>query len=260
MMKYTFFKYAGLLIVCILVSHNVVAQNDRSDNKWHLKLEPYFMLSYMDGKTGSGLLPDVKFEQKAKDILDNLKMGGMLYGEVYKGPWTLSSDFIYMKLGSDIVGQKEILKGDVEVTQLNWEAAALYRVTPWLDAGVGVQLNSLKSKTDLEVSTENVNMPLSGESSEVWLDPSIIARVSLPLDDAQKWSFSLKGNIGGFGIGSDFYWQVQPQFGYQFSRLFQLSAGYRAVSVDYKSGKDKDRFLYDVLTHGPYVKFGFSVF
>jgi hypothetical protein len=33
--------------------------------------------------------------------------------------------------------------------------------------------------------------------------------------------------MSGFGIGSEFAWQVQAYAGYRFSRLFQITGGYR---------------------------------
>lgn len=260
MTKYNWLRSVTFIVISIFTVSSIASQENRSDNKWHLNLDPYLMLSYMHGKTGTGSLPNMKFKQSAEDIFNNLKIGGMLYGEVYKGPWTISSDIIYAKLGSDVSGWKESLTGDVTIKQLNWEVAGMYRVTSWLDAGLAAQLNSLRASADILVSNENMNIPLSAKSSKTWVDPSIITRVYFPLGENDKWSFLFRGNIGGFGVGSDFYWQIQPQFGYRFTKVFQLSAGYRAMSVDYEKGKGKSRFLYDTVTHGPFVKLGFSVF
>ena len=86
------------------------------------------------------------------------------------------------------------------------------------------------------------------------MDPTIIARVKLPLKG--KFSAQFRGNIGGFGIGSKLSWQLQAYAGYRFSQLFELQLGYRVIGLDYEKGSGEDRFLYDVDTFGPVLRFG----
>jgi hypothetical protein len=57
--------------------------------------------------------------------------------------------------------------------------------------------------------------------------------------------------IGGFGVGSDFAWQIYPIVGYRFSDLFELAGSYRAMSMDYTSDEGSDEFVYDLTTFGP---------
>jgi hypothetical protein len=64
--------------------------------------------------------------------------------------------------------------------------------------------------------------------------------------------------VESFGIGSDFTWQLQAYAGYRFSKLFQLTAGYRIIGIDYDKGADKDRFIFDMNEFGPVVRFGFN--
>jgi hypothetical protein len=92
--------------------------------------------------------------------------------------------------------------------------------------------------------------------SKTWVDPIIIGRVKIPA--GKKWLFQLRVDIGGFGIGSEFAWQAQLDVGYRFSKLFQLGLGYRFIGIDYEKGSESDRFLYDVDTYGPALKFGFN--
>jgi len=56
-----------------------------------------------------------------------------------------------------------------------------------------------------------------------------------------------------FGAGSDFAWQIYPAVGYRFADWFKLVGGYRVLSMDYETGRDTDRFRYDITTHGPFV-------
>jgi hypothetical protein len=47
--------------------------------------------------------------------------------------------------------------------------------------------------------------------------------------------------------------------GYRFSRLFDLTAGYRVISLDYSSGEGAAAFVYDMVTFGPMIRFGFTL-
>jgi hypothetical protein len=82
-----------------------------------------------------------------------------------------------------------------------------------------------------------------------WFDPLIVARFTAPLES--KWKLGIRGDVGGFGVGSDFTWQVFPFVGYRFSNLFEISGGYRALGMDYNTGSGDDYFLYDMVTFGP---------
>jgi hypothetical protein len=88
------------------------------------------------------------------------------------------------------------------------------------------------------------------------MDPILIARLTASI--REKWLFHLRGDLGGFGIGSDFTWQLEAYAGYRFSKLFQLKAGYRYISIDYDKGADEERFIFNVDEFGPEIKLGFS--
>ncbi len=226
-------------------------------SKWYYLLEPYAMFPNMKGKMGLGSLPDAEVDEDPGDIFKNLQFGAMLYAEAYNDLWAISSDFTYMKLGADIASKNGIITGNAEAKQLAWELAGLRKLKPWLEVGIGLQLNSIKSDLAVNVSTPSGPQARSRGLTETWVDPSIIARVKFPMQG--KWLLQFRGNIGGFGIGSDFYWQVQAYAGYRFSKLFQLSAGYRVISADYEKGSGQDRFLYDINTFGPVLRFGFNL-
>ena len=93
--------------------------------------------------------------------------------------------------------------------------------------------------------------------SRTWIDPIIIARATGDIDD--KWLFIFRGDFGGFGVGSDFTFQVQGYVGYRFSKLFQTSIGYRVIGIDYDKGSGEDRFRYNMNTFGPNIRLGFNL-
>jgi len=224
--------------------------------KWQFLLEPYILFGNMKGTIGIGNLPDAEVDEDASEIFKNLEFGAMLYFEVYSPKWAFSSDLIYMRLGSDLEPKTVVTSGELELKQLGWEVAALRKIFPILEAGIGLQLNSVKAELDINYNTAGGPQVRNGELSETWLDPMIIARLKLPL--FKKLLVTVRPSIGGFGVGSDLAWQLQANASYRFSTLFQLSLGYRVISMDYETGSDSDRFHYDLDTFGPVLRFGFN--
>ena len=92
-------------------------------------------------------------------------------------------------------------------------------------------------------------------ASEDWIDPFIGAR--LRVDLTKKLMLGLRGDIGGFGIGSEFSWNASAVLGYRFTRLISAWVGYRALSVDYEKGGGFNSIEYDLIMHGPMIGMGF---
>jgi hypothetical protein len=62
----------------------------------------------------------------------------------------------------------------------------------------------------------------------------------------------------GFGAGSDLTWQLQTYAGYRFPKIFQLTAGYRILSINYDKGTGAEQFINKVDTFGPVIRMGFN--
>jgi len=246
-----------VLAIVICSSAGSLDAQDTTTNKWQFLLEPYMMFPNMSGTTGLGDLPNASVDENPGDIFKNLQFGAMLYAEAHRGFWTISSDVTYMKLKSDVNIKNGIVSGTAEIKQLAWELAGMRQLSPWFELGLAFQLNSIKSDVDLFITTSGGVQERTSKIDETWVDPSILTRIKFDL--SKKWFFQFRGNIGGGGIGSDLYWQLQGYFGYHFSKLFQLSAGYRVIYIDYETGSGNDRFVYNMTTFGPAIRFGFNL-
>lgn len=222
------------------------------DPEWHLLLEPYMMFGNLNGNVAIGTQPVSNINEDPSDLFKHLNFGAMLYTEAYSNKWIISSDFIYMKLGSDIPPNDYISNGHATIKQLNWELAAMKRLTPWFSLGLAAQLNSIKMDLSIIAGGNQTN----GNLTKAWVDPSIVSAIKLPLGG--KWTLRARGNIGGFGVASDIYWQLQAYADYRFSKLFQTSIGYRAIKDDYETGSGDNYYLYNVITFGPVIRFGFN--
>lgn len=231
---------------------------DAPDGRWHFLIEPYAMFPNMKGNTGIGNLPPVHVDQDPQDIFENLQFGAMLFLEARNENWAFSSDVLYMDLGADIEGGTLLDDGSVDVSQLGWELAALRRFSPSFELGLGATFNQLDAGVKLDVQN-----PVTGQAGRVsfgtteeWIDPTIVARVTLPFGD--QWFFQARANLGGFGVGSDLMWQLQADVGYRASDKWRFAFGYRVIDIDYDRGSGSDRFVYDIQTFGPVLRLGYS--
>jgi hypothetical protein len=250
-----------IVICCFLlflsVANTISAQTESAEKHWNFLTDIYLMFPNMAGETGKGDLLSVPVDANPGDIFSKLKMAAMLYVEAKTNKWAITSDLVYMNLNQEVTPGTLLHSGEVKAKEFIWEPAGLYRIVPFWEVGLGGRLTSLSTDIDVRrnvfpAGTEEV----IASGSKTWFDPVIITRLSTDIND--KWLIQFRGDIGGFGIGSDLTWQLQAYAGYRFGKVFQLTAGYRYLSVDYDKGVDKERFVFNMASFGPLIRFGFN--
>jgi hypothetical protein len=239
----------------LLAFNRSLAQSPDSAKKYKVYLEPYLMAPSLSGTVGINNLPNSFICVPAGELFKRLQFGGMLYAEVHNNTWAFSSDLFYADLSEDVSSKNGVISGSAGVKQLIWELEALHRVNEWLEAGLGARINSIENSLDVASTVGGINK--SGSLTSTWVDPLLIARLRKWVDN--KWLFSLRADIGGFGISSNFAWQLEPDIFFRASRLLQIGLGYRALSTDYSTGSGNDRFLYDMDEYGPVLRIGFNL-
>jgi len=94
---------------------------------------------------------------------------------------------------------------------------------------------------------------VSAEKSVSWFDPVVGARIRHQF--APTWDFVLSGDVGGFGAGSKFSWQVLALLEHEICRsstvTWSAMLGYKALSVDYSQGSGLTLYTFDMTMHGP---------
>ena len=75
---------------------------------------------------------------------------------------------------------------------------------------------------------------------------------------SRLWAISVRSDIGGFGVGSDFTWNLVLLAGYRTSGGGQLLFGYRILDVDREKGSGADFFKFDVTYSGPMLGYSFN--
>ncbi len=227
----------------------------KPSDKWHWLIEPYIMAANLNGTIGIGQLPDASVNANPGDIFSHLQMGAMLNAESSHGNWTIASDILYMSLKEDVPANKLIVGGQATAKQFAWELAGLYRLNSWLEVGAGSLVNSVNSGLDVQIkSFGGATRDSSASISKTWVAPMLIVRVAS--QSGRRLIYSLRAEIGG--LGSGLTWQIQAYAGYRFSKLFQMTGGYRVIGVNYEKGTGNDRFLYDMNTFGPVLRLGFN--
>jgi hypothetical protein len=258
---------AGLFLIFLaLFSPLAHGQDESSDkSKWEFIVIPYFWLASLDGDTTvKGVKSSVNLS--GSDLLDMLDYGGEVHVEAWKGRWGIFLDPTFLKLSADgHVNRPLVGRIDVDVDLKEWlvEFGGLYTLGKWPIGANGKRLSLdllgggrywyMKGKL-------NADIPLLGlsrrvEQSKDWIDPIVGAR--LRADLSNKLSLAVRGDIGGFSVGSDFTWNASAIFGYQFSQTVSAWLGYRGLGVDYESGSGFSKFKYDVIMQGPIVGLGF---
>ena len=213
-----------------------------SPGGWSYIVEPYLLVPSMSGTAGAGGLTS-EVDVSAGDIFGALDMGAMLYLEARNPKWAFSLDATYMDLGASGTTKVGNVGVELDLKQTGITAAGYRRLTPWAEAMLGLTFNSVS-----ESLKGSGPAAVNKSTDQYWVDPYLGVRLAAPAD---KWRFGFFGAIGGFGVGSDFAWQVFPEVGYRFNRLFELTGGYRALGMDYSNDSENGEFVYDLITYGP---------
>jgi hypothetical protein len=252
-------RFDNFLFIALIVMFSLpaMAQEDADKEKaWNFTAAPYLILPSMNGDVGLGDQL-VNVDASAGDIFENLKGGLMLFFEASNDKWVVNFDLLYMKLGAD--GETPLLgrEADVEVKQLGLTFNGLYKVNSWASVGLGFRINSIDQSFYIPElpgpGPGDIALPAIDRSmNSTWVDPLIVARVMTRFDDS-SWRLGMLADIGGFGIGSDLAWQINPFVGYQFSKLFEIDLAYRWLAMDYNTGSGTDKFVYDMMISGPEI-------
>jgi hypothetical protein len=180
------------------------------------------------------------------DVFSNLDIGLMAVSELRYKRLLLPLDLMWIKLSDDKALPIQVVaitaKAKVQNFFLSPEVGYRFVETPRLtvDAFTGFRYWHLGANLRFEPNF----LGNTFSTSQNWADPLLGARFQTPL--GRKFRFTLFGDIGGFGAGSQLEWQAVPVLGYELNKRFTLQGGYRYLDVNYRSGG----FKYDVRMSG----------
>lgn len=224
---------------------------DRDQSDWHTDVTAYLWAVSLDGNAVAAGDP-VDVDAPFTDTLSNSDslIGIMAQIDLGQDDWGVFFSPAFSVIEYDDV---PTAAGNVDVkAKLGWfELGAAWRIWDEPLEGSGERELSVEAIAGVRLTTiglEITDAMGTQKDDQEWIEPFVGARSILPLSDSLM--LSLRGDIGGFGAGSDFAWQAIGLLGWDFE-LFKtessLFAGYRALGQDYENGN----FAWDVISHGP---------
>jgi hypothetical protein len=221
--------------------------------RWTYDWAPYYWSASLSGNIAiDGQDVDIEGGSGDGSSGETSLYGYLGHFEAHHGPWSFVFAPIFIKY--DVVGSQPpandaavTIKAQVHEAFVAREFAAGWE---WM-AGARYQL----LETELDLSSGGV--PLSSHaSSRNWTDPIVGLRYHTALGG--DWSLHARADIGGFGVGSDFAWNASVISQYQFTKLFGMTLGYRALSIDFEDQGPSGRIAYDLAMYGPILGISLS--
>ena len=244
-------RFSSWSMAMLLAALAPLAHAEGEPGDWRQTVFFYGMGAAIDGDAQAGPL-QVPVDVGISDFFDSLKFGAMAAYRAENEQWSFSGDVTYMNLGSRRTTEQGRASAGLDTEQLTVMATAGYRVTPRLEALLSLAYFDLTA--DLRVRVLQQVQTVSRDAS--WVDPLVGLNYEVPISG--KWRYTLRGDIGGFGVGSDLTWHALTKFTYQQSDRFSWYVGYRAIAYDYEDGEGLRYQHYDLVQHGPGAGIAFS--
>ena len=227
------------------------------DSDWSNELQLYGLGIWMSGDTKiSRMQNKANINMTPEDIYGNLKFGGMFHYEgISSNGWGIWLDYAFMNLGFDT--DTVMIDGSTGFYQGIMEAFIKYR-SPleggYIDYYGGIRWWHNDIDMDYNVDLGLPKIPSFNWSGTYdWCDPIIGTRWTYSL--TENWSLRLRGDVGGFGIASDFTAAIETVALYNIDEDWQLKMSFKSLWVDYEEGiaGTKDYFSYNTVNYGPII-------
>jgi len=238
----------------------------RRARRWEFDLSVPVWIPGVSGSFATGGV-EVEPNRGVDDIIDDLfdvvtDLDFAFVGsvEIRRGPWAACVEAFGARLGSDITFR--LTDGKLVDARIEAAIASAYlarrvwtrplgllgrRSCLTVDAFAGVRWYYAAVEVTLPLGTKI-------DGSADWLDPIVGLRADLAV--GRHLLLRVKGDVGGFGVGSDFAWWLAGTLEYRFSRLFSLGVGWAVMDADYSTGGDQG-FAWNLRLSGPTLIAGF---
>jgi len=234
--------FRAILILLILGGgvNTVFASNETGDveaESWEFEFTPYIWAAGLDGDVSAGGVASPIENDYNFFVLENLDLVGSATFEARKHNWALLFDGLYTRYSDDF--SNPIFTTNLVNEGGFFEAAVSYRFE---------KLKFLEIIAGARYVFVNLDLTLTPgpdvKSSKDWVDPVLGLRFTWEMAD--RWLMRLRGDLGGFGAGSDLVSSAALTIEYRLSEMFALKAGYRFMKGEFE---DQD-FVHDVSLSG----------
>lgn len=215
-------------------------------------------------------------------------IGFMGYFEANKGQAGFYTDLVFAKLGfsaqqlnyrNPLPGVKLSLTTQAALTYEMFiaEVGGVFELDRWpgsegsltaLDALGGFRYWNMSTEVSLDaqlgVNVERLHfdrsfgLAVARSGTVQWVDPVVGLRLRHQFTPNQQ--IFVRGDIGGFGLGSSFTWQAVGAYSYAWqANGYQVAAliGFRALGVNYSQGSGADTFALNETLFGPIIGVSF---
>ena len=213
-------------------------------------------------------------------------LGGLMgYFEADKGKAGMYVDFVYTSLGfgannasyrNPIGGLKITTSASAALTYKLFivEIGGVYELFRWqhsegsstaIDGVMAFRYwnNSVAASFDANANVDfsrlhldrSFGLAIARSDTIQWVDPVFGVRVRHQFTPHQE--FTVRGDIGGFGLGSQFSWQAVAVYSYAWDldggQKLAALLGFRALGVNYSSGSGLDAVGINETLYGPII-------
>ena len=285
-------RWAGVALAVALsglLPSGVAQAEEVEADGWRFNATAYGWLTSVSGNvTAKGQTIDIN--AGFFDVINNSSSVAAFNGylEAAKGPVSVYGDLVWSSLGFSKSAARyrnplpQLTVSGVANAQANYtmtivEVGGLYELKRWapseasftaLDALLGFRYwnNSVTANLGATITADLYNMGFersfglatARSGTLQWIDPVVGLRLRHQFAPGQN--VFIRGDVGGFGLGSVFAWQAVAAYTYSWQRQgYALGAtlGYRALSTSYTTGSGLDTQGIDLILHGPLI--GFSI-
>ncbi len=233
-------------VVLVLALLAAAAAPATAEEAWEWSVAPYL---WGAGISGSTNLPDrgtSGIEVDAGDILESIEIGGMLRVDGHSERWRFLGDAAYLGLGRRT--DRGLAEQDFDATML--EAAGAWRANEHFEVLFGARYWDL----GMDIDFDDPLIP-DVKRGRDWVDPIVGIAATGAL--GESWRVWFRGDVGGFGAGSDLSWNGELLFLWNATERFSLAFGYRHLAVENDCSIGAEDLELDVALSGPEIGFAF---
>lgn len=234
-----------------LVALFAASQPALAEEGWRFRLSPYVWFAGLEGNVATvPPLPTAPIDISPRDALDDTQASLMVILDAKKGRHGAFVDLLY----TDVESDDELVPQPINLTLRSRTKSTIvtlaYEYELYNQDGVVIDLlaGGRYWYVDSKLSFRGGLGLLAGRSisnDESWVDPVLGVKARAPLGDSRFFVAGGAG-IGGFGVGSDHFYELSLNVGYQWTDAIGTALGYRMFDVDYEDGG----FVYDVRQKG----------
>ncbi len=229
-------------VVLLAVAVPAVAQEDWET---HYSLGVFGIGAGMEGYL---LAPYAPNRQKVyfSDLNSDLNTGGGVSFAMKQARWSILSDVVFFSFDKKVNGIK------ANSDQLYFELCSAFKVGDSFSVVVGGRYAKLTSDLVFPGSPQPYKRKIDAD----WVDPIVGGMLELPV--GKSWALMMRGDVGGFGVGSDIVWHAWLRLDGKLGDAAIVSLGYRYWDNNFESRKYPRKTGYDMTVAGPTLGIAFN--